>query len=87
MLALKHKSFQPDPLPLFYWGTKTTIRVCEAVRRQAEDFAAEVGAENIVSIVEHAFGHLTVVVWYREEPAARPKPVRADEFFEAPSFR
>jgi hypothetical protein len=80
MLTLKHKVIQRKPRRHFYWGVRDALRDFELVRRQAEDFAAEVGAENVVSIIEHALPRFAVVVWYRERSEAKLPLV--DEFFE-----
>jgi hypothetical protein len=46
----------------------------ERIREQAQAFINEIGAENVVSVAEHAmsFGPFSVVVWYRtsDESAA-----------------
>ena len=86
MFALKHKVFEIDPRTRFFWGLGAALREFENVRRLAEDFAGEIGAENVVSLVEHVQPRFAVVVWYREEQGAKAKADRADEFFEAPSY-
>ena len=85
MSALKHEVFEIDPRSRFFWGIGAALREFDRVRSLAEGFAGEIGAENVVSIVEHTQPRFTVVVWYREARGA--KAVRADEFFEAPSYR
>ena len=57
MIGLCHKTFSAD------YGN------AEHARRQAERFANDMGAEQIVSITEHGgvFTGLTVVVWYLTE--------------------
>ena len=91
MLALKHKVFQIEFRHRFYWGVSAALRDMDRnfdrIRRLAEDFAVEIGAENVVSVTEHLQPRFAVVVWYREQQGAKVKPVLADEFFETPSYR
>ena len=86
MVKLRHKTFVG---PTVYLQGATLNENREAIRARAEAFVNAVGAANIVSVCEHAmtFGPFSVVVWYREEQGAKVKPARADEFFEAPSYR
>ncbi len=82
MLALKHKVFEIDPRSRFYWSVGAALRDFDSVRHRAEAFAGEIGAENVVSIVEHAMPRFTVVVWYREQVGDKVKSAHMDEFFE-----
>ena len=94
MLALKHKVFELGDRRESFWGYQAAgaagARQVDFVRRQAEEFAERIGAENVISVVEHGLSGLifnfTVTLWYREEQGADAKPARADEFFEAPSY-
>ena len=49
----------------------------ERIRRQAESFINETGAENIVAVTEHgpAFGPFSVVVWWYHEVPDTDAPV------------
>jgi hypothetical protein len=85
MVVLKHKVFKAEPSPRFFRGLAGTPR-SYGVRGRVEEFAEGIGSENVVSIVEHMEPCFTIVVWYREEPAAKAKLAPADEFFEAPSY-
>jgi hypothetical protein len=52
----------------------------ERIRRQAESFINETGAENVVSVTEHAptLGQFSVVVWwYHELPETETPVIRA----------
>ena len=91
MLALKHKVFQIEFRRRLYWSVAAALqnydREFDQIRGLAEDFAAEIGAENVVSVVEQIQPRFSVVVWYREEQGAKPRAARSDEFFETPSYR
>ncbi len=73
METLRHKTFVG---PTLYLQGVSLNENREAIRALAQAFIRDLGAENVVSICEHAmtFGPFTVVVWYRswaasEEPA------------------
>jgi hypothetical protein len=95
MFALKHKVFELGDRRESFWGYQATgaagVRQIDFVRRQAEEFAGRIGAENVISVVEHGLSGLifnfTVTLWYREEQEAKAKPVLSDELFESPSYR
>jgi hypothetical protein len=64
MKMMRHKAFVG---PTFYFNSRGLNANREGIRAQAEAFMNEVGAENIVSVAEHAmtFGPFSVVVWYQ----------------------
>jgi hypothetical protein len=64
MEALRHKTFVG---PTFYLQGVSLNDNREAIRALAQAFVCTLGAENVVSICEHAmtFGPFSVVVWYR----------------------
>ena len=43
----------------------------EAIRIIAQRFANEVGVENVVTVVEDAFGPFSIVVWFKSTEAER----------------
>ena len=49
----------------------------ERIRRQAETFINETGAENIVSVTEHAptLGPFSIVVWWHHDVPDTDTPV------------
>ena len=72
-LLMRHKAFVGAP----YWF-RTVNDSLERIRGQAEEFINLIGAENVVSVAEHARGgHFSVVVWYRVEAAAPNPPLAA----------
>ena len=74
METLRHKTFVG---PTIYLQGVSLNENREAIRALAQAFVCSLGAENVVSICEHAmtFGPFSVVVWYRggavesDEPA------------------
>jgi hypothetical protein len=64
---LRHKVF------LMRWAwSLNAARLCEEVRREAEDFASKIGVHNVVSITELNVGRYSVTVWYREDITKDP---------------
>ena len=65
------------------WGWKANPKHekdRERLRQQAEDFINEIGAGNVVSLIEHEprFGPFSVVVWWLEEsPEGKDLVIRA----------
>jgi hypothetical protein len=64
---MRHKAFVG---PTFYWNFRSLNANREVIREQAEAFINLIGAENVVSVAEHAMsiGPFSVAVWYREPP-------------------
>ena len=75
-LILRHRTFVG---PAVYWNFRPLNQNRERIRAQAEAFVDEIGAENVVSVVEHAafLGGFTVVVWY-QAPSAAERNAAAD---------
>ena len=73
MKRIRHSVFtQSVHYPL--WGWKSGAqreKHRERLRQRAEDFINEIGATNVVSLMEHEplFGQFSVVVWWLEELA------------------
>jgi hypothetical protein len=75
------KSFQYPP---FWVGGREANpqheKYRERIRQQAEDFINEIGAANVVSLIEHEprFGPFSVVVWWLEKsPEGQDLVIRA----------
>ena len=69
---MRHKAFVGRP----YWF-RSVNESLETIREQAEAFINVIGAENVVSVAEHATsGLFSVVVWYRIEAAAPNQPLQ-----------
>ena len=67
---MRHKAFVGRP----YWF-RSVNESLETIREQAEAFINVIGAENVVSVAEHATSGLySVVVWYRVEAATPNQP-------------
>ena len=71
MTRIRHSIFTKS-VRYPWWGWKSGTqreKNRERLRQQAEDFINEVGAVNIVSLIEHEplFGQFSVVVWWLEE--------------------
>lgn len=68
MASLRHRTFVG---PKVYVQGVSLNQNREVIRILAQEFAAAVGVDNVVSVTEHAmtFGPFTVVVWYRAEGA------------------
>src|SRR6516165_10595834 len=68
-VIMRHKAFVG---PTAYWNFRSLNDNRELIREQAETFINMIGAENVVSVVEHPtnLGPFTVVVWYRVDGAA-----------------
>ena len=90
MDALKHQVFQVGTSRKITWSAEAAFRhfdlEAERIRKAAEEFAQKVGAENVVSVVEHFQPRFTVVVWYRIKENAWDKPEPVDELFESPNY-
>ena len=71
MKHIQHKTFvESKCYPI--WCTnahKGRERSRERIRQQAEAFINEIGADNVVSVTEHAptLGPFSVVVWWHRE--------------------
>jgi hypothetical protein len=75
--ALKHKVFRLDPRPRFYWNIRDAYRDHERLRQNAEEFANELGAEKVVSVIESFGPEFAVVIWYRDEVVKKSRPIAA----------
>jgi hypothetical protein len=69
-MPLLHRTFVG---PTVYFQGGGVIGNRETIREIAEQFAASIGAENVVSVVEEVttFGPFTIVVWYRSDDPAQ----------------
>jgi len=81
-VVMRHRSFVTRRR--FYWSRRDLNETLEVVRDEAEAFINRIGAENVVSVVEHSMvgAPFCIVVWYRvEESAAEPsrQPTGAPE--------
>jgi hypothetical protein len=63
-MVMQHRAFVGPTLYFNFRGLRANR---ETIREQAEAFINEIGAENVVSVAEHAmdWGPFSVVVWYR----------------------
>jgi hypothetical protein len=84
MKSIQHKAFvESKACPI--WCTNARAhreRNRERIRQQAEAFINEIGADNVLSVTEHAptLGPFSVVVWwYREFTNADALVVRATD--------
>jgi hypothetical protein len=84
MKQIEHTSFaEPDsarirsPFWALFFPPTDRERNRERIRRQAESFINETGAENIVSVTEHAptLGPFSIVVWWHHELPDTDTPV------------
>ena len=82
MKRIRHSVFTKSVrYPL--WGWKSGAqreRNREQLRQRAEEFINEIGAANVVSLIEHEplFGQFSVVVWWLEElPEGQDLVIRA----------
>jgi hypothetical protein len=77
---MRHKAFVG---PTMYWNARPLNENRERIRDQAEAFINEIGAENVVSVTEHAMtmGPFSVVVWYRAAEAAVELGITTDRNF------
>jgi hypothetical protein len=85
-VVMRHRSFFTRRR--FYWSHRDLNENREEIRDEAEAFINRIGAENVVSVVEHSMTGATfcVVVWYRvEESAAEPSQLLTGERASAPS--
>jgi hypothetical protein len=68
-LIMRHKAFVGPPS---WWNFRPPNENYETIRERAEAFINTIGAENIVSVTEHALtssAPFSVVVWYRVDAA------------------
>ena len=70
MNAIRHNTFVESTVdPIWSWdSTARRERKRESIRRRAEEFISDIGADKVISVIENApsFGPFSVVVWYRE---------------------
>jgi hypothetical protein len=79
MKRIEHAVFAESATPPFwacFAGARRERRL-KKIRERAGDLINEVGAENIVSVTEHAptFGPFSVVVWWNHELPDTDTPV------------
>ncbi len=82
MKRIRHSVFTKSiRYPLLGWKADPQHeKAREQLRQRAEDFINEIGAANVVSLIEHEprFGPFSVVVWWLEEsPEGRDLVIRA----------
>ena len=70
MKLIRHNVFTESTVyPIWSWNAHSRReRKRESIRQRAEEFINDIGADNVVSVTEHAtsLGPFSVVVWYRE---------------------
>jgi hypothetical protein len=63
MWKVTHKSFAPKSIEML--KLKSYESIADEVRREAEDYINQIGAENVLSITENTgHGGFTVIVWH-----------------------
>jgi hypothetical protein len=63
MRKVTHKSFVPKSIEML--KLKAYESIAEEIRREAEDYINQIGAENVLSITENTWHDgFTVIVWH-----------------------
>jgi hypothetical protein len=81
---IRHTAFKSSiTYPLWAWNAGAQReKDRERSRQRAEDFINEIGASNVVSLIEHEplFGYFSVSVWWLQElPEGETLVIRAPD--------